>query len=136
MNEIPGHLTDFDFCWSSCALEHLGSIEHGLKFIERSLDCLKPGGWAVHTTEYNLSSNTHTLQSGGTVLFRQCDMEALTERLTAKGHKVAPFDLEPGLAPIDRYIDVPPYRVQPHLKLALEGYATTSIGVIVQRSDR
>jgi hypothetical protein len=23
MNDIPGHLTDYDFCWSSCSFEHL-----------------------------------------------------------------------------------------------------------------
>jgi hypothetical protein len=40
---------------------------------------------------------------------------------------------DPGLAPLDRYIDVAPYRSEPHLKLALDGYAATSIGLIVQR---
>ncbi len=30
MNLIPDDLTDFDFIWSSCAFEHLGSIEKGL----------------------------------------------------------------------------------------------------------
>jgi 2-polyprenyl-3-methyl-5-hydroxy-6-metoxy-1,4-benzoquinol methylase len=133
MNDVPGDLTDFDFCWSACALEHLGSIEHGLRFIERSVECLRPGGWAVHTTEFNVSSNDHTVSEGGTVLFRRRDMEALAGRLAAKGHHVAPFDFNPGLAPLDRYIDVPPYRAEPHLKLAIQGYGTTSLGLIVQR---
>lgn len=133
MNAVPDHLTGFDFCWSSCALEHLGSIEHGFAFIERSLACLKPGGWAAHTTEFNLSSNDHTLTEGATVLFRQQDMEALAARLAAGGHRLAPFDFDAGLAPLDRYVDVPPYRAEPHLKLALAGYAVTSIGIIVQR---
>lgn len=133
MNQVPDALSGFDFCWSACSLEHLGSIEHGLAFIERSLQCLKPGGWAVHTTEFNLSSDTHTVSQGGTVLFRRQDMEILAARLTAKGHKVAAFDFDPGAAPLDHYIDVPPYRAEPHLKLALEGYAATSIGLIVQR---
>jgi 2-polyprenyl-3-methyl-5-hydroxy-6-metoxy-1,4-benzoquinol methylase len=135
MNAIPDDLTDFDFCWSACAFEHLGSIEHGFRFVERSIDCLKPGGWAVHTTEFNLSSNDHTVAQGGTVLFRRRDMEELAARLTARGHKVAPFDFEPGLRPLDRYIDVAPYRSEPHLKLVLEGYAATSIGIIAQKGD-
>lgn len=133
MNAVPDDLRDFDFCWSACALEHLGSIARGVDFIEAALDCLRPGGWAVHTTEYNVSSNDHTVETGGTVLFRQRDLEAMAERLTARGHKVATFDLEPGLAPMDRYVDVAPYRVEPHLKLAVEGYAVTSVGLIVQR---
>ena len=133
MNQPPTDLTAFDFCWSACAFEHLGSIENGLRFIERIVDCLKPGGWAVHTTEFNLSSNDQTVDHAATVLFRRKDMEALAARLAAKGHIVAPFDFEPGLAPLDQYIDVAPYRLEPHLKIALEGYATTSFGLIVQR---
>ena len=133
MNAVPDEIEGYDFCWSACALEHLGSIDAGLAFIERSVGCLKTGGWAIHTTELNLSSNTHTLSSGGTVLFRRQDFERLAERLTAQGHIVAPFDFDPGLAPLDRYIDVPPYRVAPHLKLALEGYAATSFGLIIQK---
>ena len=58
MNDIPAHLRDrFDFCWSACCLEHLGSLAHGLRFIENSLHTLKIGGMAVHTTEFNLSSD-------------------------------------------------------------------------------
>jgi hypothetical protein len=26
MNDIPNHLTGYDFCWSSCCFEHLGSL--------------------------------------------------------------------------------------------------------------
>jgi 2-polyprenyl-3-methyl-5-hydroxy-6-metoxy-1,4-benzoquinol methylase len=49
MKAIPPEFArKFDFCWSSCALEHLGSIANGLKFIEEALTTLKPGGLAVH----------------------------------------------------------------------------------------
>lgn len=135
MNQVPNDLTDFDFCWSACALEHLGSIEKGLAFIERSIDCLKPGGFAIHTTEFNVSSNDETIDNMGTVLFRQRDFRALAARLKAKGHKVAPFDFDTGDGPIDRFIDVPPYRPQPHLKMALSGFSTTSYGLIIQRGS-
>jgi SAM-dependent methyltransferase len=134
MNAIPDDLTGYDFCWSACALEHLGSIEQGLAFIERSLDCLKPGGFAIHTTEFNLSSNADTVSEGGTVLFRRQDMEALFQRVRAKGHTMAPLDLHPGRGELDRYIDVPPYRDEPHLKLALWGYSATSIGTIIRKA--
>ena len=134
MNHVPDDLTGFDFCWSSCALEHLGSIEQGLAFIERSLDCLKPGGWAVHTTELNLSSNDDTVDHMGTVLFRRRDFEALAERLAAKGHRLAPFDFDPGDGPADTYVDVAPFLQDPCLKIALMGYITTSFGVIIQKA--
>jgi SAM-dependent methyltransferase len=133
MNHVPADLTDFDFCWSACALEHLGTIEHGLAFIERSIDTLKPGGVAVHTTEYNISSNEDTVSAGGTVLFRKRDFEELQQRVEAKGHFITPFDFNPGYGHIDRYIDVAPYLVEPHLKLALEGYAITSIGMVIRK---
>jgi len=133
MNAIPDDIEGYDFCWSACALEHLGSIDAGLAFIERSLGCLKPGGWAVHTTEFNLSSDSDTLSTGGTVLFRRQDFQRLAERLAAQGHVMAPLDFDPGFAPLDRYIDIPPYTDAPHLKLALEGYATTSFGLIIQK---
>lgn len=133
MNAIPNDLNDFDFCWSACALEHLGSIEKGLDFIVRSVECLKPGGWAIHTTELNLSSNADTVDHMDTVLFRRRDLEALAERLTALGHHVAAFDFDPGVEPLDNYIDLPPYRAEPHLKVALWGYSITSVGLIIQR---
>lgn len=133
MNAIPSDLVDFDFCWSACALEHLGSIEKGLDFIANSVNCLKPGGWAVHTTEFNVSSDTDTVDNMSTVLFRRSDLEGLAERLNAAGHKAAAFDFEPGTKPVDVYVDLPPYRAEPHLTVALLGYAATSIGVIVQR---
>lgn len=108
MTQTPGPYRDLDFCWSSCALEHLGSIDAGLTFIERSIDCLKPGGVAVHTTEFNLTSNDETIESGGTVLFRKRDFEAVVARLEAAGHHVAPLDLRPGAQPVERYVDMAP----------------------------
>jgi hypothetical protein len=104
-----------------------------LGFIERSIDCLKPCGFAVHTTEYNLSSNSETVSEGSTVLFRRRDLEDLGHRLGKKGHIMAPLDLDPGAGRLDAYLDVAPYRDDPHLKLALLGYAATSVGVIVQK---
>lgn len=136
MNAIPADLTDFDFTWSSCALEHLGSIEAGLDFIRNSVDCLKMGGIAVHTTELNLTSNEHTLDTGGTVLFRRQDLERLAVDLVSRGHYVAQLKFDLGKGPLDAHVDVPPYSQDNHLKLALANYVTTSFGIIVRRGDR
>lgn len=136
MNDIPPHLRDFDFCWSACALEHLGSIKHGLRFIKRALDCLRPGGIAVHTTEFNVSSNSRTLDGSETVLFRRRDLEDLSETLECEGHVLEPLDLEPGEGPVDNYIDVPPYLPEPHLKLLCARFVTTSVGLIVHKGTK
>ncbi|USI72365.1 methyltransferase domain-containing protein [Sphingomonas morindae] len=135
MNQIPADLRDFDFCWSSCALEHLGSIDHGLRFIHNSLQTLKIGGVAVHTTELNLSSNSDTLEEGGTVLFRRKDFERLCLDLVSLGHEVAQIKFDQGEQPLDRHVDMPPYRHDEHLKLALSNYVTTSFGVIIRRGS-
>jgi hypothetical protein len=133
MNHVPGDLAGFDFCWSACALEHLGDLEAGMAFVERSLACLRPGGVAVHTTELNLSSNESTVARGWTVLYRRRDVEALVRRLEAAGHEVAPVDWDPGQGVLDEYVDVPPYDPDTHLRLALKGFVTTSFGLIVRR---
>lgn len=130
MNAIPEHLNDFDGCWSACALEHLGSIDHGLDFIENSLKTLKPGGVAVHTTEFNLSSNDETFDKDHLAIYRRQDFERLIQRLVDRGHFVAPLNLHPGTSAVDEHIDLPPYAL-PHLKLEVAGYVTTSFGMIV-----
>jgi len=134
MNEIPSDLSgQFDFCWSSCAFEHLGSLEHGLIFVERSMDTLVPGGLAVHTTEFNLSSNEDTVETAGLSIFRRRDMEELTARLTAAGHEVVPFDWSGGPGLAEAVVDLPPYQVTAHLKLQIAQYDCTSVGIIVRK---
>ncbi len=133
MNAIPADLAGFDACWSSCCFEHLGSIEHGLRFVENSLETLKPGGVAVHTTEFNLSSNDATLEVPGLSIFRKRDMEALLGRLAAAGHKPWPLNLHPGSGEMDQHVDLPPFAL-PHLKLQVDRYVTTSIGLVVEKA--
>lgn len=130
MNEIPRDLHGFDFIWSSCAFEHLGSLERGLQFVLDGMWRLNPNGVAVHTTEFNLSSDTETLAEGGTVLYRRRDIQRLVEELTREGHQIE-VDFEPGGAPADQHVDMPPYKLEPHLKLQIEGFVCTSIGLII-----
>lgn len=148
MNDINDNLNNqYDFCWSACSLEHLGSIKHGLNFIENSLDTLVPGGLAVHTTEFNYLEEEETIDNWGTVLFRKKDFQTLKDKLTTLGHKVQPLNFDVGEGVLDRFIDLPPYDGQIHrqdpkdkkrhevgLKLLIDGFASTSFGVIIQKS--
>jgi hypothetical protein len=129
MNDIPDDLSGFDFTWSSCCFEHLGSLEAGMRFVERSVGLLRPGGIAVHTTEYNVGSNDETLSEGGTVIYRYRDIESLVDRLRAAGHSVVPFRVASYGHHLDGHVDAPPYG-SPHLKLELDKYVTTSVGVV------
>lgn len=134
MTQIPADLTGFDFSWSSCALEHLGSIEAGLKFLERQMDCLVDGGIAVHTTEFNLTSNDETLDVGRTVIFRLRDIESILDRLTGQGHAVEPVSLDLGAHELDKYVDQRPYSKVNHLRLEYQGFACTSIALIIKKN--
>ena len=117
MNSVPSTLhNSFDFVWSSCALEHLGSKENGLKFIADSALCLKPGGVAVHTTEFDLSGKC-PIDHWDTVLFSQQDLAvALPLKLRqlslpdADAHfELVSPDFRRGSSFIDGYVDIPPY---------------------------
>jgi 2-polyprenyl-3-methyl-5-hydroxy-6-metoxy-1,4-benzoquinol methylase len=146
MNAIPADLRDYDFCWSMCAFEHLGSIAQGLAFVENSLETLRPGGMAVHTTEFNINPVGPTIDNWPTVLFQRRHFEALADRLRARGHHVAPFDFETGDKPLDRFIDLPPWHDgtleviskglgQPHhLKVGVDGFISTCFGLIVTKA--
>jgi hypothetical protein len=136
MNAIPGDLTGFDFTWSTCSFEHCGSIELGLRFLEEQMRCLAPGGIAVHTTEFNLSSNDTTVMDGGCVIFRLRDIEGIISALRDAGHDVEPLDLSTGKRDLDRYVDAAPYSQDRHLRLDLWGYASTSIGLIIRKSTQ
>ncbi len=132
MNDIPAEFGQFDFCWSACAFEHLGSISRGHDFILNAARLLKPGGISVHTTELNCSSNDETLSSGSTVLFRKRDFEAMIADLTKMGLEVdTNWDL--GDHPLDYHVDMPPYSMDNHLKLQLDRWVSTSFGLIARR---
>lgn len=135
MTDIPEDLKrgKFDFAWSNCSFEHLGSIQIGADFILNQMDCLKRGGVAVHTTEFNLSSNNRTLDDKNIVLFRRRDMEHLIDELTRRGHNVEELDTSMGFTDADYYVDRYPYNHNPHLRLSVNEWVSTSIILIVKK---
>jgi len=125
----------FDFVWSSCALEHLGTLSAGAEFVVQAMTLLKSGGVAVHTTEYNVSSNDDTVSAGLDVIYRRRDLEDLARRLRQDLCEVAPFDYDAGKRPYDLDYDVPPYfeTGRKHIKLLNQGYVITSCLVIIRK---
>ena len=133
MNEIPDDLRNYDFNWSSCSFEHLGTIEKGFAFLKNQLKTLKPGGWAVHTTEYNISSNDETQDNNDTVIYRYRDIEKIVSELRQEGHFVEEMDYSLGGLPQDFQVDMEPHRQDVHLKLQIGRFVVTSIGLIIQK---
>lgn len=129
----------FDFVWSTSSLEHLGSLEAGEKFIHDSLDCLVPGGIAVHVTECSVYPGIDR-DHPTVALYSASRIERLCDALRAKGRHVH-VNWSLGNAPEDYYVDQPPYDGPLHLKVALDidGCATgvksmvvASLGLIIQ----
>lgn len=135
MKDIDSSFSGYDFAWSSCCLEHLGTLEAGLDFVMNSVEkCLRIGGIAVHTTELNLSSDVDTVEaSDETVLYRRRDLEAFVERMRERGHDVQPIRVGPAATALDFHVEVPPYSPNPHLRLKLAGFVTTSAGLVIRR---
>ena len=137
MASIPDdYINSFDFCWSACCFEHLGSLERGADFVVESIEkTLRPGGIACHTSELNVSSNVNTVEYGGTVLYRLQDVEKLIARIESRGHEVLKLPFEPGLSYIDHLVHVPPYSSEVHLKTRVGAFVTTSFGLVVRRGS-
>jgi len=133
MREVPRDLYGFDFLWSSCVLEHLGSLRAGEDYVVNAMSCLRDGGIAVHTTEFNCDSDVETVETGASVVYRRRDLLALAERLRKDGYQVASFNFDLGTSDADRHVEEPPFQGTPQLKLRIGKYAATSFGMIITK---
>lgn len=124
MNAIPEDLTGFDYTWSAGSFEHIGSFEASFNFFCRQMHCLKSGGIAVHTTEYNPDSSRKTLESQDIVLFRQQELGELDRRLTAQGDSLRPINFSRD------HTDIVGADGMPHINLRIGPYVTTLILLI------
>lgn len=140
MNHIPPEFeSQFDFTWSCGSFEHIGGIDKSIDFFYNQMKCLKPGGLAVHTTEYNLTSNEDTIDAHNLCLLRKRDIEQIADRVsefTGTSSQYA-LDFSLGDSEADTYIAKPPHdEDEPyHLKLQVGNYVTTSI-LLVATKDK
>jgi hypothetical protein len=147
MNDAPAS-GDFDACISCAEAGHQGSIAAGSAFLVNSVKALRLGGIAAHTFDFNVAEDEQTLDNWPAVLFRRRDIEAVAEALELRGQAVAPLSFDLGAQALDRFIDLPPFAAEGsqaqqaqwsaltqrvHLKASIDGFATTSYGLIVRR---
>lgn len=132
MNDIPEDLFDsVDFCWSICAMEHIGGIKKGADFLRNSLKCLKVGGVAIHTTEFNLSSNEETFDLKNNAAFRHRDVVELLDSLPDNFEYQTNFQI--GENPLNFFINKERRLTEPHLKIVTLNFILTCFGFIIQR---
>jgi hypothetical protein len=138
MRSIPSwFLTgDYDFTWSCGSFEHIGGIDAGLEFFCNQMRCLRPSGIAAHTTEFDVTSNSGTLETPDLSIFRKRDFEKLGRMLAAQGDRLFPLDWSQGEEKADKYIDHQPYEQGlAHLVIELGGYTFTSFILIARRGQ-
>jgi hypothetical protein len=132
MRQIPReHDYAFDFTWSACAFEHVGTAQAGLDFIVQQARCLKWGGVAVHTTEMRLFTD-ESIDLGGTILYSKSDLERLGAMLDAEGVRLVKFNWLLGAEIPDMFID-PASNEELHLRRWVGNCVTTSACVIAVR---
>jgi hypothetical protein len=64
------------------------------------------------------------------------DLEQLVKELRKEGHYVEELDYSLGGLPEDFQVDTFPHREDVHLKLQLNEFVVTSIGLIIQKRKR
>jgi hypothetical protein len=141
-------LSGFDACWSIGNAGRMGSIRQGMDFILQTMEVLKPGGVAVHVFDFNFADDQQTIDNWPSVLFQRQHIEALAKEMQARGHAPRALDFHVGHQPLDRFIDIPPFDndqtvafsglwrdgwQSAHLKVAIDGFAVTSFGLICRR---
>ena len=134
MNAIPDDLLGFDFTWSSCAFEHLGSLEAGEEFVVNQMHCVAPGGVGVHTTEYNVSSDTDTIDIRPHRPLPKARPQRPGRPPPTCSATTSSWTSPRGRPPEDRHVDVPPFS-DTHLRTTLGQFTTTSVGLIIERPE-
>jgi hypothetical protein len=98
------------------------------------MEVLKPGGAAVHTVEFTLSSLDETVERGDTALWRKQDMQRLWEDHLSLGYEMQEPCWNAGGHLLDVQPDVPPYTIDKHIKLMIGSYMCTSMGWVARKA--
>ena len=135
MTAIPRFLHNFDGLWSSCCFEHLGTPDAGFDFVMAAMECLRPGGVAVHTTEFDCVDHVDLAVHGSVAagdyvcFYRARDLRRLVRRLRGAGHSVKCNFYVSSSHPSERKVDVQPYTHDPHMRLQVGDRVMTSFGL-------
>jgi hypothetical protein len=139
-------LRGFDGLWSCSVVNALASADAAAEAIVAAMDTLKPGGVAVHATEFAFADDQPP-QTPGSLFFPRRFFQSLADGLNGRGHQVAPVSFDLGQDALDGYVDLEPYTAEgaetfedlwreglgcPHLKVMSGGVLTTSFALVIR----
>jgi hypothetical protein len=142
-------LRGFDACWSCSVLNEMKSPEEAADTAIGAMDVLRPGGVAVHTTDFAFADDM-LYSPRGALVFPRAFFERLADGLNGRGHVVTPLSFDLGRHPLDGYVDLEPFEVDaapawshlwaeglgaPHLKMLQGEVRKTSFTFIVRARD-
>jgi hypothetical protein len=139
-------LRGFDGCWSCSVINTLSTADEAFDTLIGAMDVLRPGGVAVHTTDFAFADDV-AFCPRGELAFTRSFFERVADGLNGRGHTVSALSFDLGGHPLDGYVDLEPYEVDgaeawrnlwaegrgaPHLKLRHVDLLKTSFVLIVR----
>ena len=132
MTRIPDHIRGYDGLWSCGSLEHIGGLRAGIDFVVASLDCLRPGGVAVHTTEFNVCSDEQTYEDQHLCFYRRRDILELAHALRLAGHHIE-LTLEREATLDNMSVDRSPFDYNFTINAQHGLHVITSVGLVITK---
>jgi hypothetical protein len=139
-------LRGFDALWSCSVLNTFSTEVQAAEAVIDAMDALKPGGVAVHVTEWAFADDRPAFDPGR-LAFPRAFFEKLAQGLNGRKHQVLPLSFDLGSHALDGYVDAPPFSLTgseafealwqegssaPHLKVADGDTMRTSFALVVR----
>ena len=131
MNAVPNDLSGFDFCWSACCFEHLGSLRRAAEFVIESVEAVSRPAASPFTPPS--STCRRTPRRSDRLDCRSIDT-TISPLSSPSSNSVAPLTIAPDAHVLDHFVDLPPDHGDLYPKLELAGYATTSVGLVITKA--
>ena len=147
MRDLQFEDNTFDFCYSSCAIEHIGDYDDFVKHFNEVNRCLKDGGVYVLTTEFQFGDKT--IKDENNYIFspdylrdilQKSELSLIEEPVVSLHEHEANFPLPVNINKLiksgsnEKQIDKFP--VFPHILLLRGKYPFTSVSLILKKEKK
>ena len=137
MNQSPKEMHgSFDFTWSSCALGHIGGYQNGLDFILDSLNLLRPGGMAVHSTELDVSALGSIFTSPSLNFYKLDDLNETIKLAQKRGFETSLIQKRKMFSgKSERFVVLEPWDEKTHIRIEIFGREILSVVLIFRKPN-